>query len=315
MCRGAWRSGSDCSGWRSTAPAWCPRATARSRRSPPSVLRTSRLEQGVICHSNWNFSSQDTGFYRLGHQKRLTLGIRRLKEVSRLGRGYSQPAPQPHYISQEVPSLAGGGGSGGLALKSGQFSSFHQPAASCSSPFSCRKVVMVEHHHHHQPDLTGSVGSVGSVGVPEPMAPLQYPLYKQSLGVAGPQFPPGSPRFTPRAAGGLGHPPQPQSQYRMMRSYDDADIVRRSDNSILLHEAANSRPHMGGETLPRLKTGTLKPKPVAKIIANTRSNVTLSQEDIDRDWEEVQVCPMAESNVKSIILQLSLSEIGGNTNL
>ena len=132
-----------------------------------------------------------------------------------------------------------------------------------------------------------SVGSVGSVPVPEPMAPLQYPLYKQSLGVVGPQYP-GSPRFTPRASGGLGHPPEPQSQYRMMRSYDDADIVRRSDNSILVHEAGNSRLHMGGETLPRLKAGNLKPKPVAKIIANTRN--TVSQEDIDRDWEEVQVC-------------------------
>ena len=210
------------------------------------------------------------------------------------GRGYSQP----HYMtsSQEVPSL-------------GQFSSFHQPAVSCSSPFTSRKVVMVE--HHHQPQLASSVGSVGSVPVPEPMPPLQYPLYKHSLGVVGTQYP-GSPRFTPRASGGLGHPPEP-SQYRMMRSYDDADIVRRSDNSILVHEAANSRAHIGGETLPRLKTGNLKPKPVAKIIANTRSNVTISQEDIDRDWEEVQVSNRTTSS--PLTVTFPLSEVGGNTNL
>ena len=211
------------------------------------------------------------------------------------GRGYSQP----HYMtsSQEVPNL-------------GQFSSFHQPAVSCSSPFTSRKVVMVE--HHHQPQLAGSVGSVGSVPVPEPMPPLQYPLYKHSLGVVGTQYP-GSPRFTPRASGGLGHPPEP-SQYRMMRSYDDADIVRRSDNSILVHEAANSRAHIGGETLPRLKTGNLKPKPVAKIIANTRSNVTISQEEINRDWEEVQVSRTGRrgSNLSNCE---EISEAGGNTNL
>ena len=173
-----------------------------------------------------------------------------------------------------------------------------------SSPFPSRKVVMVEHQHqppppppsllHHPLARPLHCGELEVPGVPEPMAPLQYPLYKQSLGVVGAGGPhqyPGSPRFTPRASGGLGHPPEPQSQYRMMRSYDDADIVRRSDNSVLLHEAANSRAHMGGETLPRLKTGGMKVKPVAKIIANSRNNVTISQEEINRDWEEVQVSP------------------------
>ena len=180
---------------------------------------------------------------------------------------------------------------------------------------------MVEHQHQPPPQTQqfhplARPLHCAEPEVPEPMAPLQYPLYKQSLGVVGPvgtQYP-GSPRFTPRASGGLGHPPEPGAQYRMMRSYDDADIVRRSDNSILVHEAATSRAHMGGETLPRLKAGNLKPKPVAKIIANTRSNVTISQEEINRDWEEVQVSRTGRrgSNLSNCE---EISEAGGNTNL
>ena len=74
----------------------------------------------------------------------------------------------------------------------------------------------------------------------------------------------------------------------MMRSYDDADILRRSDNSILVHEIPNqSAKHpTGGETLPRLK-GTIKPKPVAKIIANTRNTMQLNQDEV-QNWEEVR---------------------------
>lgn len=99
-------------------------------------------------------------------------------------------------------------------------------------------------------------------------------------------------RFTPRAAGGLGHPPEPGAGYRMMRSYDDADIVRRSDNSVLVHSEAGGQ-RQQGETLPRLKggAGSLKTKPVAKIIASTRS--VSRQEtggDIEMaDWDEVNV--------------------------
>merc|ERR1719219_1834973 len=92
-------------------------------------LRLLRLEEYGPCLVSQGYSTvqevatisiedlEDTGFYRLGHQKRLTLGIRRLKEVSR-GRGYTQPSQQPQYIpqNQEISSLS---------VKTGQFSSFH----------------------------------------------------------------------------------------------------------------------------------------------------------------------------------------------
>ena len=75
----------------------------------------------------------------------------------------------------------------------------------------------------------------------------------------------------------------------MMRSYDDADIVRRSDNSVLVHSEAGGQ-RQQGETLPRLKGGAgMKTKPVAKIIASSRS--VSRQEtggDIElADWDEV----------------------------
>ena len=93
---------------------------------------------------------------------------------------------------------------------------------------------------------------------------------------------PGSPRFTPRAAGGLGHPPEP-SPLRMMRSYDDADILQHNDHSVLVHQA----PPLGGETLPRLKTSQ-RPRPVAKIIASSReSEERLQEEEISTldEWK------------------------------
>ena len=99
-------------------------------------------------------------------------------------------------------------------------------------------------------------------------------------------------RFTPRASGGLGHPPDPGAGYRMMRSYDDADIVRRSDNSVLVHSEAGA-PRQQGETLPRLKGGGgIKTKPVAKIIASSRS---VSRQEMGGetgeagDWDEVNI--------------------------
>lgn len=247
---------------------------------------------------------EDTGFYRLGHQKRLVLGIRKVKDLSRNRTPaydyYQQQQQQFQLQNQEIPLPS----VQPLNIKTGGFSSFQQTSQQQqSSPFPSRKLPDFQPQLSYSPELiqinqyprsrlyahSQSHSEDLPLPMPEPMPPLQYPLYKQSLGAPYP----GSPRFTPRASGGLGHPPEPSS-YRMMRSYDDADILRRSDNSILVHEIPNqSAKHpTGGETLPRLK-GTIKPKPVAKIIANTRNTMQLNQDEI-QSWEEkadeIQIC-------------------------
>ena len=76
-------------------------------------LRLLRLEEYGPCLVSQGYSSvseaatisiedlEDTGFYRLGHQKRLTLAIRRLKELGRGGGGARPPHP-PDYYSRYV---------------------------------------------------------------------------------------------------------------------------------------------------------------------------------------------------------------------
>lgn len=135
-------------------------------------MRLLRLEEYGPCLVSQGYSSvqevatisiedlEDTGFYRLGHQKRLTLGIRKLKELSRSGscppappvraQEYYHPSTLPQYMpqSQEIhvqhPAQP-------LAVKQGSFSSF-------SSPFPARKMVNVpvEHHHYHQDQFNRS---------------------------------------------------------------------------------------------------------------------------------------------------------------
>jgi len=218
---------------------------------------------------------EDTGFYRLGHQKRLVLAIRRLKDLGH--RHHSALTSPPHSSpGGQGPGLQGpsqphfpyqppGEHGPPVHYPGPAFSSFHTPGHPAASPFLARKAApsypAYPAFHPGPPDTE----------LPPPMPPLQYPLY------------PGSPRFTPRAAGGLGHPPEP-SPLRMMRSYDDADILRHTDHSVLVHAV----PPLGGETLPRLKASQ-RPRPVAKIIASTRESQERLQESEDisscDDWK------------------------------
>lgn len=283
---------------------------------------------------------EDTGFYRLGHQKRLVLAIRRVKDLSR-GTSQQQQSFTPYtnkYQPQEM-SLQSGRPIGG---KTGGFSSFQHPESHSvsSSPFPSRKVQgppgtdfgpvpgfqpqgNVTYNPSllqiHRPQIqTANIGPNGKqqfgegldspAQMPDPMPPLQYPsLYTNAM-----QYP-GSPRFTPRAAGGLGHPPDQEAvqppgagrqDYRLMqRSYDDADILRHADHSVLIHnstEQQGERGSMGG-TLPRLKGAagsggvTIKQRPVAKIIANTRQqNLGASCE---YDAEDVDLIKSCDNNL------------------
>jgi len=217
---------------------------------------------------------EDTGFYRLGHQKRLVLAIRRLKDLGHRGSQVSSPpqhvASPPHHYQPYQPQGQQEHGPP-VHFPGPAFSSFHTPAHPSASPFLSRKSSYPAYPPYHPPDTD----------LPPPMPPLQYPLYHQGLRTEPPMYP-GSPRFTPRAAGGLGHPPEP-SPLRMMRSYDDADILHHHDHSVLVHQA----PPLGGETLPRLKSSQ-RPRPVAKIIASSReSQERLQEEEIStlEEWK------------------------------
>ena len=295
---------------------------------------------------------EDAGFYRLGHQKRLLLAIRRVRDLHAAGPN-SNSRPRPPFYPQELPppcSMAVQPCGGGQLSFSGKpptqplttacrglFNSFqHQqapPPGHQQLPQHMGSgaeqqqqqlqlsyhpdILRIQQHYHHQggggggggspcasplpsraastssfaPATGGghSCGGGGSddhlpTGIPEPMPPLQYPFFhhQNSTGGGGvnssafqqypqqqqPQLPPGgypgSPRFTPRAIGGLGTPSP--SPWRMLRSYDDADILRHADHSVLIHEAprpppgAVGRPTTPGRsgTLPRPKVGTIE---------------------------------------------------------
>ena len=124
-------------------------------------LRLLRLEEYGPCLVSQGYNTlqevatisiedlEDTGFYRLGHQKRLTLGIRRLKELSRGGLASRQSQPHttseyyggchnPQYIAQSAEIRVE---AAPLAVKPGSFSSF-------SSPYPQRKMGPVEQHHY-----------------------------------------------------------------------------------------------------------------------------------------------------------------------
>jgi hypothetical protein len=104
-----------------------------------------------------------------------------------------------------------------------------------------------------------------SLAMPQPMPPLpSYTRYQQNFAAAP----------IPRG---------PVGWNGMMRSLDDGDIYRRDAANVVVHHAMNSANYgaTGGGTLPRPK-GLVKPRPVAKIVANARENVPLaSQCDVD----------------------------------
>jgi hypothetical protein len=110
-----------------------------------------------------------------------------------------------------------------------------------------------------------------SLTMPQPMPPLpSYTRYQQTFAAPA-----------PRAAANWNG---------MMRSFDDGDIYRRGGAgtdvmNVVVHHPMNSANYSatGGGTLPRPK-GMVKPRPVAKIVANTRDNISQSStslSDID----------------------------------
>ncbi|CAB4067685.1 CASKIN [Lepeophtheirus salmonis] len=73
------------------------------------------------------------------------------------------------------------------------------------------------------------------------------------------------------------------------RSYDDTDIMRKAEESVLIHNhhhqpMRNSSSNGGDGTLPRPK-GYVKPRPIAKVVAKTRENPCIErvEDDLTKD--------------------------------
>jgi len=215
---------------------------------------------------------EDAGFFQLGHQKRLMLGIKQVKDIT-AGRRVSRPRitperslPPTKYQPQEMrvagfPSMT-------ERSRSGSFSSFQQPPGpsiqhqripQCqfSNPHPLLRIQSSPTFPRHEmaPEMSG---------MPQPMAPIKYPSFLNKsdggygyLGLGSPQ--------PPRGHSSAGFTSMPSAPWRRQRSYDDADILRYADHSVVIHEPPRRDPP-GGGTLPRLN----KPRPVAKIIAHAR---------------------------------------------
>ena len=74
---------------------------------------------------------EDIGVYKLGHQKRLLLAIKKIKEINQGIKRISQEESGCVYNTQEIPvppSLQSG------SNRHDKFSSFHQPLPSTAMP-------------------------------------------------------------------------------------------------------------------------------------------------------------------------------------
>ena len=208
---------------------------------------------------------EDVGIYRLGHQKRFLLAIKRNKDL-KTGRRILHPQTATEMLPHPPPSPAPTSSSAAIYNSRQQlqqqqqqhpvssFSSFQQPPQHPPQRMTyCPEVIRIEQHHPPPPPPPSSSVVVGeqTQQLPPDM-PRPMPLFQRqnSFGVANPTPP--------------------------LRSYDDADILRAADESVLIHH------NSGGGTLPRLK-GIVKPRPVAKIIAKSREPQVESPADLESE--------------------------------
>ena len=223
---------------------------------------------------------EDIGIYRLGHQKRLLLSIKRAKAL-RSGRRIAQyptnsnstivrpskppQAPQMSSFQQNQPQYAAASNYKPKMENSGNSRSLvYQPdvirierapsVTSIMRPPSCSP----------SPPPPPPPGPP-EIGMPQPMAPLATSFQRYQPSFQYPQPP-------SWISGHTGNPAGPPTSGP--RSFDDVDIAlsNRNPDRILMHQHSASNLTTSGGTLPRLGKGfvTNKQRPVAKIMAKTR---------------------------------------------
>ncbi|XP_023714552.1 caskin-1 isoform X3 [Cryptotermes secundus] len=249
---------------------------------------------------------EDIGIVKLGHQKKILLAIKRVKDV-RAGKRFplqlgtdiilTNLPPHPGQTQEVLISTPPGGG-----LNSPDegddcfppnvhttFHSFHQPweveGSQQMSSYSHHHQHLLHHHHHAFSTTTSTIA-------PSPFS--FQPMY--------------CPDIVPiKIRGGRGKSlesledntehthhtfsaentqtfyyqqhqltPGPSGGWRP-RSYDDGDITPTNEAAVTLHE--------GGGTLPRPR-GLVRPRPVAKIMAKTRPTTNDGSTYIIPDFEK-----------------------------
>ena len=250
---------------------------------------------------------EDIGIYRLGHQKRLLLAIKRAKDL-KSGRRIAQyptsassaasnnvvrqppprlppvqppqvPVPQPSPSQQSQHSMS--------SFQSSQ-SSLNGSRTNLASNSATAKAIMEPYRPVYQPEVIRieRAPSVTSVVRPPSCSPSPPPppppqmASEPSVGMPAPMAPLSFQRYQPTF-----QYPQPPSWNGHAtigghaslgpRSYDDVDIAlsHRNPERILMHQHSASNLTASGGTLPRLGKGYVqncKPRPVAKIVAKTR---------------------------------------------
>ena len=276
---------------------------------------------------------EDIGIYRLGHQKRLLLAIKRAKDL-KAGRRIAQypqqqhvrqypqpqqqsPLPPPHPPTLSLKQQP-------QPLQPQNLSSF-QPQSLNNSRTNLTKVM--EHPNKiydrglvYQPEVIRieRAPSVSSVVRPPSCSPSPPPPPPTTSEVLLPPMP--EPMAPLSTSFQRYHPsfqyPQPPSWLNQnginsgaaTRSYDDVDIAlsnRNPERRILMHQHSASNLTASGGTLPRLGKGFTMPtkqRPVAKIIAKTR------------EQQQKQQNPLSDFDPKMNLQHpLKLSQNGGKT--
>uniref|UniRef100_A0A0K2UH39 SAM domain-containing protein n=2 Tax=Lepeophtheirus salmonis TaxID=72036 RepID=A0A0K2UH39_LEPSM len=190
---------------------------------------------------------EDVGLFRLGHQKRFLLAVKRNKDL-KAGRRFTTPHPSLNTgvttVQHHHPPYDNNNSSLYRNEKC-QFTSFQQPKYHPD-------IIRIE------PTPVQVTPSTLPPDMPRPMAPLQMFTHHRAN------------TFVPR-------------------SYDDTDIMRKAEESVLIHNhhhqpMRNSSSNGGDGTLPRPK-GYVKPRPIAKVVAKTRENPCIErvEDDLTKD--------------------------------
>ena len=276
---------------------------------------------------------EDIGIYRLGHQKRLVLAIKRAKDL-KAGRRIAQYPTQNvvrHYQASPNSTLPPPHPTPpGLSLKQQpqplqpqNLSSF-QPQSLSNSRTNLTKVIehpkIYDRGLVYQPEVIRieRAPSVSSVVRPPSCSPSPPPPPPVMAEVN--LFPPMPEPMAPLSTSFQRyHPsfqyPQPPSWLHQngssgaaTRSYDDVDIAlsNRNPERRLMHQHSASNLTASGGTLPRLGKGFTMPnkqRPVAKIIAKTR------------EQQQQQQLTLSDYQDPKMNLQhpLKLSQNGGKT--